>query len=54
MGYEYSERGDVVCIEFGWCLLFLCEEKLCDNFYILNGDYLFLRIKYRIGDEIMY
>ncbi|XP_008589310.1 PREDICTED: complement factor H [Galeopterus variegatus] len=53
-GFEYSERGDAVCTEFGWRPDPSCEEITCNPPYIPNGFYSPEKSKYRTQDEIRY
>ncbi|XP_059798853.1 complement factor H isoform X1 [Balaenoptera ricei] len=53
-GFEYGERGDAVCTEFGWAPVPSCKEITCDPPYIPNGIYTPQLTKYRGEDKIIY
>ncbi|XP_068397934.1 complement factor H [Eschrichtius robustus] len=53
-GFEYGERGDAVCTEFGWAPVPSCKEVTCDPPHIPNGIYTPQLTKYRGEDKIIY
>ncbi|XP_028344096.1 complement factor H-like isoform X2 [Physeter macrocephalus] len=53
-GFEYRERGDATCTEFGWAPVPSCKEITCDPPYIPNGIYTPQLTKYRGEDKITY
>ncbi|XP_059934913.1 complement factor H [Mesoplodon densirostris] len=53
-GFEYRERGDAVCTEFGWAPVPSCKEITCDPPHIPNGIYTPQLTKYRGEDRITY